>query len=401
MSARGLKRRAAVNSAGLQRNAMALLLGLGMAFTAHAGEELSVGAAGGTSGSTSGSASRNTQATRAPMLLAQAAGGAPTTAASTAASAQADLDALVKAARAEGELLYFSSQPEAISKQLSDAFTAKYGIKTVFLRGSSNPLMQRYSAEAEAGNLSADLIMQASNSVVFAEDGIKRGWVESISEAGLPVLKSGEFPARFNMGPSAIVQINPWLIAYHTDKVKPADVPKDWPDILSPKFQGQIILFDPSTNDGNFFFWQLLLDTYGESFFTRLRSMNSRFSSGGIPASQALAAGEGSLTLPATAGSFASLKAKGVPVSTTMPQKTNGAEYHIILTNRARARHPNAGRLFVNYVMTREGNTVLSRDSGGFSVYDTAGLPRQYETGKKGGFPDDRKQRIRELIGFK
>ena len=51
--------------------------------------------------------------------------------------------------------------------------------------------------------------------------------------------------------------------------------------------------------------------------------------------------------------------------------------------------------------MTREGNTVLSRDSGGFSVYDTAGLPRQYETGKKGGFPDDRKQRIRELIGFK
>jgi iron(III) transport system substrate-binding protein len=371
---------AMMSAAGRATRVMALLVGAGMSFASIA--------AGGLAGG-----QPRDPAAPTPILLAQAAGAGP--------SAQADLDALVKAARAEGQLLWFSSQPEAVSKQTSDAFTAKYGIKAVFLRGSSNPLMQRYSAEAEAGNLSADLIMQASNSVVFAEDGIKKGWMESISEAGLPVLKSGEFPARFNMGPSAIVQMNPWLIAYNTEKVKGADVPKDWQDILNPKFQGQIILFDPATNDGNYFFWQLLLDTYGESFFTRLRSMNSRFTSGGIPASQALAAGEGSFTLPATAATFAAMKAKGVPVSTSQPQKTNGAEYHVILTNRARARNPNAARLFVNYVMTREGNTVLSKDSGGISIYDTAGLPKQYETGKKGGFPDDRRPRIRELIGVK
>lgn len=48
--------------------------------------------------------------------------------------------------------------------------------------------------------------------------------------AGLPVLKSREFPARINNGPTAIIQIAPWRLPYNTDKAKGASIELLVPD---------------------------------------------------------------------------------------------------------------------------------------------------------------------------
>lgn len=130
--------------------------------------------------------------TRTKTLIRPAAAAAP--AWSAGAQAQADVDALVKAARAEGEVTWYSSSPDTQNRRVIDAFTAKYGIKVRVLRLSSTNLQQRYSAEAGAGNIAADEVVNAGNSVAYAESGIKNAWVESISEAGIPVIKSGEYP---------------------------------------------------------------------------------------------------------------------------------------------------------------------------------------------------------------
>ena len=333
-------------------------------------------------------------ALHAPALLAQAA-KAP------AAGLQAELNALITAARAEGEVLIYSSEPEEVSKRITGAFTAKYGVRAGYVRGSSSPLIQRYSAEADANNIAGDLLLISGGAIAFAEDGIRKGWIESVSQAGLPVLKSGEFPAKFNRGNVVIVQVNPWLIAYNKDKIRGADVPKDWPDIVNPKFKGQALLFDPGSTEANYVFWGLLLDTYGESFFTQLRALQPRFTSGGIPASQQLAAGEGAFTTPATEASYLPLLAKGAPIGFVTPALTNGAEFHLILTNRAKAKHPAAARLFANYVLSQEGNMALSKDSGGYSVYDTTGLPAKYQFSTTAPVPPERRELINRLIGFK
>ena len=72
-----------------------------------------------------------------------------------------------------------------------------------------------------AGSIPANLLI-TSNSLPFAYDSVKQGWLESIADAGLPVLKSGEFPSRLVLGPVATIQITPWLFAYNTDKLKVA-----------------------------------------------------------------------------------------------------------------------------------------------------------------------------------
>jgi len=317
---------------------------------------------------------------------------------SAGAQAQADVDALVKAARAEGEVTWYSSSPDTQNRRVIDAFTAKYDIKVNVLRLSSTNLQQRYSAEAGAGNIAADVVVNAGNSVAYAESGIKNAWVESISEAGIPVIKSGEYPAKFNRGPTAIVQVTPWLISYNSDKVKGADVPREWRDLLKPQFRGQFIMPDPRVSDAYLDVLALLLDRYGEAFFNQLRAQNIRLASQGSSAIQSLGAGEGLVVGPTTSANVMIIKSKGAAVDMAVPDLTSGVELQVMLSARAKSRRPNAARLFANYVLSKEGNTVYNNEPAGVTMYDTTGLPKDYQSPKPG--TSARKDQIYKLLGL-
>jgi iron(III) transport system substrate-binding protein len=259
------------------------------------------------------------------------------------------------------------------------------------------PLQQRYSSEAAAGNIPANLLV-TSNSLPFAAEAIKQGWLEPIGEAGLPVLKSGEFPSRLVLGPVATVQITPWLFAYNTDKLKGDQIPKDWSDVLKPQFKGQVLLPDPRVAGAYIDFWSLILDRYGQTYIDQLRANNLRLYPGGVPAVQALAAGEGSILFPAVAPQVAGAKAKGGPVDVAVMDRTTGVEAMVMLTARAKSKAPNAGRLFANYLMSQEGNAVLNGDPGGFTIYELNKLPKGYESPKP--YPPSRRDEIGRMLGF-
>ena len=323
-----------------------------------------------------------------PILMAQA---------GAARSAAADLDALIKAAKADGDFVYYIDLTENVAKAVSDAFAAKYGIKAQFIRlAGGAAVQQRYAAEAESNNIAASMLI-TTNALPFALEGIRRGWLESVSDAGLPAIKDGEFPARLNLGAVATVHISPWLITINTDKVKGDAIPKDWTDVLKPAFRGQILLPDPRVAYAYTDFWSLILEKHGPAFFEQLRAQNPRQYPSGVPAIQALAAGEGSLLFPAVAAQVAGTKAKGGPVDVANMSVSTGVEAMVMLTARAKARQPNSARLFANYVMSREGNTVLA-GPGGITVYDLSKLPSQYQAPKPA--PANRTAEIAKLLGF-
>jgi iron(III) transport system substrate-binding protein len=294
----------------------------------------------------------------------------------------AELEALVAAAKAEGSFVWYSAPPEGLAKRVSDAFTAKYGVRAQFVRLQTVPQRIRYSAEAEAGNFAADLLVLAGGTnAQYAEAGIKRGWMEPIAAANLPVVRSGEFPAKYLIGPTAIVQISPWQIVYNTDKVKGADIPRDWADLANPKWKGQLILSGVGAGDIYAEFWSMLLRRYGESYVVTLRDSGPRRAAGGgVPAAQALSAGEGAIQIPNITSVTLPLVEKGAPIASLTPDYTTGVEQHVALTARARARSPNAARLFANYIMSPEGNAVFNANQGIASMYEAARMPREYQT---------------------
>ena len=315
------------------------------------------------------------------------------------AQAQAEVEALIKGAKAEGQVSFYTSAPENVGKRMGDAFTAKYGVKYQFVRlpGAQVPL--RYAAEAEGGNFNADLIFIAGSSVTFGEEAIRKGWMESIPNAGLPVVKSGEFPSRFITGPTAIVQIAPYYLGYNTQKLAAADAPKDWMDLLNPKYKGQILIPDPRSSDSYLDIWALLIDTYGEKFFAPFRAQNLRLYSSGIPAAQALGAGEGAIMLPNIPATYAGMAAKGAPVKMVETEMTTGVEMSVLITARGKAKNPNAARLLANYSMTPEGNAIFNSSLGDVGIYDTAKLPRQYQQTKPNIVK--RRQEVLDVLGIK
>lgn len=310
------------------------------------------------------------------------------------------LDEIARLAKAEGSLTTYVVFTDNVAQPLIKLFSERYGVRVDYVRLSGGPLTQRYSAELEAGNPAADMVF-FNNAEAFLQDGIKKTWLTPIAELGLPALRSGEFPARFARAGGAIVQISPWHILYNTDKLKGADIPKNWQDLLHPRFKGQILIADPAESDSYLDVWALLRDTYGEAFYAGLRAQDIRWSSGVMAAVQALGAGEASIQVPATRFVGQIIAAKGGPVSAILPDPATGIETYMVMTHRAKAKHPNAARLFANFVLTEEGNKAFAAGAGAgtYSVFDTTGLPKTYSSPKLGTVP--RKGELRTLLGLK
>jgi iron(III) transport system substrate-binding protein len=259
-------------------------------------------------------------------------------------------------------------------------------------------LQQRYAAEAQAGAIAADVILSAGDSSAFAAEGLKGGWIVPVTEAGIGAIKDGSFPASFLRGASAVVQIQPWVLTYNSDRVTGADVPKDWLDILKPRFAGQIIYSDPIISDAYLDHWVLMLDLYGPEFFAKLKALNPRKYVEGVAAAQSLAAGEGIIQFPVTPPQILDVKRRGAPLEIVIPATATGVEIQLIVSNPAKAKHPASGRLFADWLCSREGNAVLNADPGIAGVYDASALPKNYVPAKAGIVA--RKDEMRRLLGF-
>lgn len=312
------------------------------------------------------------------------------------AQADAALDALVKAAKAEGDVTFYYTVTENVAKRVADAFTGKYGIRTQSIRVVQ--LQQRHAAELSTNSAAADVVFQSSTLLQFAEEGIKKGWIQSIVDARLPAILSGEYPAKFNRGAAVVIQIAPWVIAYDSAKVKGSDIPRDWPDVLHPRFRGQILLANASSSAAYNDFWSVIHDRYGESFFVSLRMQSPRWYSSGVPATQALGAGEGLLQVPITPAQLLTVANKGATLAFVTPSYTTGVEIQLAITSRAMSKHPNAGRLLANYLISPEGNRIFNADAGSISVYDEGSLPREYVSPNQSN--QGRSAQIQKLLGL-
>jgi iron(III) transport system substrate-binding protein len=298
------------------------------------------------------------------------------------AAAPSSLDALLAAARKEGEVTIYSASPDNQMRRVVAAFSAKYGVKASFLRFGSTTLQQRYATEAEAGNIAADILLNAGNAAKFAEDAISKGWAEPIGKSGIPAIDSGEYPARFNRGVVAVVQITPWVIAYNTERLKGTDIPRTFKDILNPKLRNQIIMPDPRESDAYLDGYAVIHADYGPEYFTQLLAQNPRIMSTSALAVQSLGAGEGSVMFVTSVARALEIKSKGGPVDIVFPESTSGIEIQAMLTHRSKAKHPAAARLFAHYILSTEGNRVYNDEPGGASLYDPTGLPKRYQSPK-------------------
>lgn len=318
--------------------------------------------------------------------------------ASGAGAQEAPAD-LVEAAKAEGTLVFYSANPVPGTEHLAKAFEDKYGITVEPLALPAGTLLQRFASELQAGSFNADVILGAGFDKVVTEDYGPKGWMIPIRQAGIPALEAGSYPEQYLNESTATVAYNPWIIAYNTDLVK-GDAPTSFKDLADPKFKDLVCIPNPEVALAYIEVWDRVLSQFGEETLKGIAANNPKVFESAGAASSALGAGECAVAAPVTAVAFASLP-KGAPVKSFLPEVTTGTQMELGFINPEKIAHPNAAKLFAQYVLSPEGNEQQAIVGDNIWVLDKSRSADVIQALKAAPDAADRKDQILQLLGRK
>lgn len=267
-----------------------------------------------------------------------------------ARAARADA-ALEEAARKEGSLTWYIAQVDTeTAEHMGRAFTERYpGVRVTVIRTTGQVAYER---------LLQDLKNNAPQCDVFSSTDI----------AQYPALKARNALAKFRpQGADTLISAfarvsdpdyyyastaTSHLLLYNKDKVAAAEAPKSWTDLLDPKWKGRVATGHPAFS-GCTGIWVLALKkAYGWDYFENLAKNNPRIGRSGNDPVTLMNAGE-CLVGPAPASTAFQQVDKGNPVQPVYP--TDGATLCVgPAAVMANAPHPNAARLFMEWLMSNE-----------------------------------------------
>jgi iron(III) transport system substrate-binding protein len=292
-----------------------------------------------------------------------------------ASSAQTDWkkqwEATVEAGRKEGEVVIYGPHNPAY-QQIWAIFQKSYPeVKFNFVPGKGSDHAQRIVAERRAGKYLADLMMGGSSTyATFAP-----GTLEPLKPLLiLPDVNDSNnwFDGKFHF---ADAQNNAGLIisgeigtrrgSYNTKLLDPKEV-QSWWDLLKPRFKGKLVTFDPRVAGGGgetfmFFYYTPAL---GEKFITRILTETDILMTRDLQqGTDWLASGKVVFQIGSGQPVMKANK-QGLPVD-LMPHAMKEGEImgggSCCLAVMSKAPHPNAARLFVNWVLSREGEIAWQK----------------------------------------
>jgi len=270
----------------------------------------------------------------------------------------ADIDpALVAAAKKEGRVvLYTPMIVDQIGRPLVAAFRAKYGIEVDYQRMDSNQVVLKLLNEHRARRMVADVFTTSLGvESLIAANAIRK--FESVSAAELPAHyrdPNGYWAANrlYVLGP-----------AFNTTMIKPEDAPKTFNELLDPKWTGKIVWRRNNLTGATGFVANVLVtmgEERGMEYLRRLaRQRVITVSISDRALLDQIIAGEYALTIAMTNHNVEISRKQGAPVL-WRPLETAMiySEQMGLTTLSAR---PNAGRLFVEFALSREGQTVFQK----------------------------------------
>ena len=147
---------------------------------------------------------------------------------------------LIQAARREGRVVWYTVAGE--SQQLALEFEKKYPfVKVEVVRSTVYPLLNRILNEARTGNHLFDVVRQST--FTFAQL-IQKGLVQPYESPEREGFSAGW---KDKQGYWTSTDDNYFVVGYNTRLVSERDAPRDWEDLLLPKWRGQIGL-DPDNH---------------------------------------------------------------------------------------------------------------------------------------------------------
>ena len=257
---------------------------------------------------------------------------------------------MLAGARQEGAVVIYTSLNTQDSVPLTAAFENRYGVKIELWRSASERVVQRAVAEARAGRFTCDVVETNGPEM---EACFREGLLERFHSPHFTDLAPAAFPDhRYYVAD----RFNFFTIAYNTTLVQPSEVPGSYDDLLHPRFEGKLGL-----EAGDVDWFGAMVKHMGEekglAFFASLAKMRPQIRSGHTLMGQVVASGEIPIAANIYNHNAERLAVQGAPIRWKALDPTFGRPNAVGVTRRA--PHPHAALLFADFLLSREGQTIL------------------------------------------
>lgn len=258
---------------------------------------------------------------------------------------------LIEGAKKEGKVGFFTTMTLSQSKKVVDRFQKKYPfIQPELFRSGGDALLNKILTEARGGLYSWD-VTSGRGDMVFALSQVKL-----LQPYRSPESKMIDKDLVDDEGYWAAYYVNPFVLGYNTNLVKQRDVPKTYEELLDPKWKGGKISID----DSAYGFLTGLIRAWGKEkavdYFKKLAAQQPSVMRGNTNRVQMAMAGEYPLII-AYAPTIQRETSKGHPMD-WVPLEPVAVQVNPMML-AAHAPHPNAGKLFINFLLSKEGQEML------------------------------------------
>lgn len=305
--------------------------------------------------------------------VAWAQSGKPASLQELAAYTGADREKILLAgAKSEGKVVWYTSLAGGSYKELASAFEAKYpGVKVETYRASSQDLMARILAEAQARRYLVDTIESTLPLLKALRDN------KLLTPYATPTL--GKYPedAKEKTNKGLVLWITDREsyigLAYNKKKILAGAVPKSYDDLLKPELKNQIAM---ATSDTGSRALGAMLKFKGEEFLRKLKNQNiSLHSVSGRALLDLVISGEVGASPTVFRNHALVAIEKGAPVEWLALDVVPTNSGAVALPSQT--PHPHAALLLADFILGPEGQKILEDFEYGSAAKDY-GFKRWY-----------------------
>ena len=297
--------------------------------------------------------------------------GAVALAQSSQSPRPADWEKIVEAGRKEGKVVASIPPSAELRKLMELTFPKRYGIGVEFVPARGGTIIRRMVDEAKAGVQYFDVHIGGTESIIT---GLLP---ENVLEPVEPyfVLPEVRDPKQWWGGHIWADNAKRFIyafVAYQTvslwsnsNEYKPSEF-RGFDDLLNPKLQSRIGISDPRTPGSGSSMWSYMNYIKGEEYLKRLVAQKLFVTRDLRLLADNLAKGKIAVTSGIGYSEFLPFIKAGLPVMPLPVPKeglyVSGGYGHVtILKNPP---HPNATKVFVNWLLGRDGQEIFSRGMG-------------------------------------
>lgn len=310
------------------------------------------------------------------LLSACSAPPVPSPAATTATQAsvrpnwQQDWDQTLAAAKKEGKLvIYITSGPD-MQGLLRKAIKEKFSLDIEFVSGTASELANKVLAEKRAGLHLGDVSIGGTGTPVT---DLKPAGVLAPLKPLLSLPEILDSRAYFDNEIPFVDKEGAYVFAYglniantlavNSELVKPGDI-KSYSNLLDPRWKEKIILFDPTmSGTGGTWFFVISEVIMNADFHRQLAKQNPLITRDKRLQIDWVARGKYSVAVAPSKDTTSQFQQVGAPIEWVIPAEGRYVSGTDAVAYFDKAPHPNAAKVFLNWLLSREGLTTYSQNT--------------------------------------